>query len=136
LPDHQNVFSATLTLHQFGGSDPSQAFPSLIHVLVIGEDWQEETISWNNAPLPLENVSQSVVQPLLVFPGWPGVPRYWDLSRVVERTYRYNQPLRLVLYSSDGAYHSGKYFSTSDVEEWNEIARPTLHVTLGELISP
>jgi hypothetical protein len=80
----------------------------------------------------LENVSQSWVQPLIAFPGWPGAPYQWDLSRAVSEIYPSNQPLRLVLYSADGAYHSGKYFLTSDEADWNQIARPTLEVVLGD----
>jgi len=41
--------------------------------------------------------------------------------------------MRLVLYEADGAYHSGKYFTSSDVEEWDAVGRPTLQVVLGDV---
>ena len=136
LPVDQVVISATLTLHQFGGSNPPEAQPSLIQVLTIGEDWDEDTVTWNNAPLALENISRAWVDPLPGFPGWPGEPSEWDLSRAVSRAYANQTPLRLAIYSADSAIHSGKYFSTSDVGDWNEIARPSLTITLGEPLTP
>jgi hypothetical protein len=59
------------------------------------------------------------------------VPYHWDVSRAVVQAQASRQPLRLVLYSADGAYHSGKYFSSSDVPGWNQAARPTLTITWG-----
>jgi hypothetical protein len=132
LPAGKAILSATLTLHEFGGSDPSQAQRSLIQVLTVGEDWSEATLTWNNTPLPLENVSGAWVDPLPGFPGWPGVPFTWDLSLAVAQAYQAGKPLRLVLYSADGAYHSGKYFSTSDTGDWNQAARPALTITWGD----
>jgi hypothetical protein len=136
LPPGRVVVSGTLTLHQFGGSDPTQAEPSLIQVLTVGGDWNEGTITWNNAPLALENIGRAWVEPLLAFPGWPGVPAQWDLSYAANQAYTAGTPLRLALYSADGAYHSGKYFSTSDVGDWNAVARPTLTILLGEPLAP
>ncbi len=65
-------FQLSSVLHQFGGSDPTQAYPSLIQVFTIGQNWDESTITWNNAPLAFENVSQAWVNPT-TFPGWPGI---------------------------------------------------------------
>jgi hypothetical protein len=88
-------------------------------------------LTWNNAPLAQENVSAAWVDPLDSFPGFPGVARQWDVSRAVSEAYASGGPLRLSLYDADWAYHSGKYFVTSDAEEWNEEARPALRVTWG-----
>jgi hypothetical protein len=41
-------------------------------------------------------------------------------------------PLRLALYEADSAYHSGKYFVTSNTGDWNAVARPTLAVVWGQ----
>jgi hypothetical protein len=101
--------------------------PSYIQVLTIDEDWDEATLSWNNAPLAVENISGTWVEPIQ-FPGWPGVPRNWDVSKAVEEAYQAGKPLGLALYSADGAYHSGRYFSSSNTGDWNEVARPTLVV--------
>jgi len=132
LPAGKEIYSATLTLHQFGGSDPSQAQPSLIQVLVIEENWDEGTITWNNAPLAVENVSQTWVAPLTGELVWPGVPWHWDLSRAVAEVYEAGGPLRLVLYSADSAMHSGKYFSSAERDKYLAEARPTLRVTYGD----
>ncbi len=135
IPADKIVISATLTLHQFGNAgggswgDPQSSY---IHVHTLADDWNEGTLTWNNAPLPLENIAATWVDPISTFPGWPGVPRTWDVSRVVAEAYQVGLPIKLALYSSDNAYHSGKYFVSSDEEDWNEVARPTLDVIWGD----
>jgi len=135
IPVNKVVISASLTLHQFGnagGGSWGDPYGSFIHVHTLASDWDEVTLTWNNAPLPLENVSSAWVYPISTFPGWPGVPRTWDVSRTVAEAYRLSQPIKLALYSSDSAYNSGKYFVSSDEPDWNEVARPTLEVIWGE----
>ena len=131
LPPGQAIVSARLLLHQFGNSDPSQAQRSLIQALTVGADWNERTTNWNNAPLATENVGAGWVEPLATFSGWPGVRREIDVTRAVAEAYAARAPLRLALYSADSAYHSGKYFVSSDTGDWNAVARPTLLVTIG-----
>jgi hypothetical protein len=134
VPPGKAILSATLTLHQFGnagtGWDPGPV-PSLIWVHTISDPWQEGTITWNNAPPSGENVSAAWVDPLPEFPGWPGVPRDWDVSRAVAEAYREGKSLEIVMYTADAAYHSGKYFSTSDMGDWNAEARPRLTIVWG-----
>lgn len=133
LPPGKAIISATLTMYQFGNAGaPGQAQPSLIQALTIAEDWDEATLTWNNAPLAIENVAATWVNPLATFPGWPGVAAKWDVSRAVARAYTTGSPLRLVLYSADNAYHSGKYFVSSDTGDWNAAGRPTLQVLWGD----
>lgn len=133
IPPGKRIISATLMLHQFGNvGDPGEAQPSLIQVLTVAENWDEATLIWNNAPLAMENVARVWVDPLDAFPGWPGVPRTWDLTHAVAEAYAIGQPLRLVLYSADSTYHSGKYFVSSDTGNWNATGRPTLRVEWGE----
>ena len=133
LPAGKAIISATLTLHQFGNAgEPGQAQPSLIQVLTVTEDWDPLTLTWNNAPMAVENVAAAWAQPLLEFAGWPGELRTWDVSGAVAEAYQAGTPLRLALYEADSAYHSGKYFSASDTGDWNEVARPTLIVDWGE----
>ncbi|MEJ5240249.1 MAG: spherulation-specific family 4 protein [Anaerolineales bacterium] len=129
IPAGKQILSARLTLYQFGNAGaPGQALPSWIQVLIAERSWQEQTITWNNAPRALENIGGAWVDPILDFPGWPGVPRTWDVSYAVAQAYAQNQPLRLILYSADSAYHSGKYFVSSDTDDWNTTGRPTLEV--------
>lgn len=136
IPPGKVIISATLTLHQFGnagqGYDPGP-YPSLIQVLTVDQDWDEDTLTWNNAPLAVENVAAAWVDPADTFPGWPGIPWEWDVSRAAAEAYAAGEPLRLALYSADGAYHSGKYFVSSDTGQWNAEGRPTLRVLWGDL---
>jgi hypothetical protein len=135
IPPGQVILSAKLTLHLFGnagGGAWGEPPDSYIQALTVGEDWQEATINWNNAPLPVENISGTWVKPLQGELIWPGVPYEWDVSRAVAQAYAVQQSARLVLYSADGDYHTGKYFSSSDAGDWNAAARPTLVVIWGE----
>lgn len=135
IPSGKAIISATLTLYLFGnaGYQPGQAQSSLMQAAVVADAWDEAAITWNTAPGLQENMATTTVLPVTSFPGWPGVPYRWDLSRAVALAYTAGRPLRLVLYSSDNAYHSGKYFSTSEVGNWNQVARPTLQVQWGEV---
>ncbi|HRS16973.1 MAG TPA: DNRLRE domain-containing protein [Thermoanaerobaculaceae bacterium] len=128
VPAGKHIVDATLRLHQFGNGGGAAATPTWMQVLVAASDWQENTITWNNAPPAVENVGGAWVAPIDVFPGWPGVVREWDVSLAVERAYRRGEPLRLVLYSADSDYHSGKYFVSSDTGDWNSEGRPALVV--------
>lgn len=134
-PPGNVLLFATLSLYQFGNSgagwDPEPQ-DSLIQVLAISNDWDESTITWNNAPLSLENISATWVGPLASFPGHPGVKRQWDVSRVASAAYGVGAPLRLAFYSADTAIHSGKYFVSSDTGEWNAEGRPALRIIWGD----
>ena len=135
VPAGRSIISAKLTLHQSGnagGGSWGEPDPSLIQVFTIDDAWSESALTWNNAPLAGENGAAAWVDPLPSFPGWPGVPTDWDVSREVAQAYEAGEPLRLALYSADTAYHSGKYFVSSETGDWNAEARPTLTVTWGE----
>jgi hypothetical protein len=114
IPPGKDIISATLTMSLFGNSgyNPDDAKPSLIEVLTVAEDWDETTITWNNAPLAAENVSRTWVYPVATNGERP---YQWDTSRAVAQAYAEGNPLRLALYSADGEYHSGKYFWSSEV---------------------
>lgn len=133
LPAGQVIISATLALYQFGnagaGQDPQ---PSLIQVLTVDQDWDEDTLTWNNAPLALENVGSAWAD---VFPQLPGELRQWDVSRAVAQAYAAGFPLRMALYESDWDYHSGKYFWSSDIGEYEAYMRPALTVTWGRALA-
>ncbi len=131
IPPGKIIRSAMLTLYQFGNSDPSNAYGSMIQVLTVADDWDESTLTWNNAPYAWENVSQTWVNPLPGFPGLPGVANNWELTRSVAEAYQKGIPLRLVLYDSDYFMHSGKYFYSSDVDDGMPTSRPSLTVEWG-----
>jgi hypothetical protein len=136
LPPGRAVHSAELTLHQFGGSGthpdcPSMPNRSLIQVFTVADDWDSRTLTWNNAPAPIENISQTWVEPLLEFAGWPGIEVRWDVTEAAAEAYARREPLRLALYSADPGCHSGKYFTASEAGEWNLAARPALEIEWG-----
>jgi hypothetical protein len=132
VPAGKRIVSARFILHQFGGSGVAgQAIPSLIQVSTADADWNEASMTWNTAPQARENVARSWVD---VFQGplvWPGTARTWDVSAAVAGAFAAGLPLRLIVYEADDAYHSGKYFVTSDTGDWNADGRPTLEVTWG-----
>jgi hypothetical protein len=138
LPSDKVIISATLRLHLWGGAgegwDPGPQ-PSLIQVLTVGQDWDESTLTWNNAPLARENVSATWVEPVDEYAEPPGIPYEWDVGRALAEAYARSEPLRLALYEADFDYHSGKYFHSSDVGDWNAEGRPTLSVTWGRAIA-
>jgi hypothetical protein len=103
----------------------------LVQVHTVAADWDEATIHWNNAPLAVENVSQAWVEALPGYPGYPGIPRQWDLSRAVAQAYQAGSPLRLAMYTADFPMHSGKYFYSSDMDDYAAVTRPTLTVVWG-----
>ena len=135
VPANKIILSATLVLHQFGGSgDPGQALPSLIQISTVSPAWDEKTISWNNAPIPLENVSSAwvdVPSNLNALP-WPKQARQWNVTTAAINAYAKGAPLSIALYEADSAYHSGKYFTSSETPaDWNLAGRPTLLITWG-----
>jgi hypothetical protein len=133
LPAGKVIISATLTLHQFGNAgEAGQAQPSWIQVLTAAEDWQERTITWNNAPRAWENIGGRWVDPVAA-PTGIGLasPWTWDVSYAVANAYATGSPVRLILYEADSAYHSGKFFVSSDTGDWNVQGRPTLTVVWG-----
>lgn len=134
LPGNTDIVSATLTLYQFGnagaGWNPGPV-PSYIQVLTVDQDWNEATLNWNNAPVARENLGGAWVNPIDTgtpppYPG--GIAIVWDVSRAVAEAYAAGQPLRLAVYSADGPIHSGRYFYSSNVEDYNAQGRPTLTV--------
>lgn len=132
LPAGKTILSATLTMHSVGNAGGGQyGTPptSLIQVMTVGSDWSMTTLNWNNAPLALENVSRAWVEPVQNWqPGQPFPTHSWDLSYAVSQAYLNRQPLRLVLYSADEGYNTGRYFASSEA---GEADRPALEINWG-----
>jgi hypothetical protein len=130
IPIGSMIISATLTMYHFGDSGAGYSpgpQPSIIQILTTIDEWDDDTITWNNAPLAYENVSRTGVDPLETTPSWPGAPVIWDVSKAVYDAYVLGNPLQLVLYSSDAPKHSGKYFYSSNSNN-DGSARPLLTV--------
>ncbi len=135
IPPHRVILGATVTLHQFGGAGagwPPPAQRSLIQAYTVAGDWNEASLTWNNAPPAGRFAGATWVDPTTVYLGQPGKPWTWDVSAAAAEAYATGQPLDLVFYESDAAYHSGKYFWSSHEEEFNRQARPTLEVRWGD----
>lgn len=135
IPPGKVIISAELILHSIGnagGGEWGDPPNSLIQVLMVNDDWNESIINWNNAPPAMENVSQAWVEPIVDWPGSPGVPRTWDLSYGVNKAYQAVEPLRLVLYSADSDYHTGRYFAASETGDYIAEGRPTLNVNWSD----
>lgn len=132
IPAGKVITSAKLSIYEFGGSKPDEAKPSLIQVMTVAGDWSETSLTWNNAPAYVENFAQRWVNVYTTNPPiWPGAKNEWDVSRAAAIAYQQGTPLRLVLYSADTDYHSGKYFVSSETGDWNAGGRPTLVVEWG-----
>jgi len=131
VPAGKSIVSARVMLNFFGnaGYNPGDAKPSAINAFTVSEDWNENTITWNNAPYAAQNISVTWVYP--VDATHSAGPYDWDVSYAAADAYSKGQPLRLAFYSTDGDYHSGKYFWTSDSNDWNGTVRPTLEVNWG-----
>lgn len=132
IPAEAKIYSATLKIYQFGNAgDPAgtcgvdAACPSWIQVFSVGQDWSENSLTWNTAPLALQNWGGTWVNPLAEYPGLPGVPAHLSVSQAVATAFANGEPARLALYSADGERHSGKYFASSDGAS---SARPTLRI--------
>jgi len=122
------IISATLSMYLFGGSWGGGTPPdSYIQAFTVNEDWNESTLSWNSAPIALENISGTWVHPI---PTQEWVLYKWDVSRAVAQAVAEGKPLRLALYSADGDYHTGKYFISS---EGQDVGRPTLQIVYGSV---
>jgi hypothetical protein len=132
IPPGKVILSARLTMYLRGGSDPSEAKPSLIQVLSLSDDWNEGTLTWNNAPLAMENVSRVWVDPAPNPFVWPPPSYTWDVTYALAKAYNSGQPLRLAMYSADWDMHSGKYFYSSEQSDIDAFLRPTVEVTWAE----
>lgn len=133
LPQGQQIISATYQMYLFGTSGWGQyGTPpdSYIQAFVADSDWNESTLTWNNAPQAIENISGVWVKPLLD-PNW--VLYKWDISRAVADAYAKGEPLRLVFYSGDGERHTGRYFISSDTSDYNATLgiRPQINISYG-----
>ncbi len=134
IPAGKVITSARLTIYQFGhaGDSGQNPGPSLIQLFSTDTSWAPNTINWNNAPKPNENLDRQ-------WAGTGSCPTYrncpsvtWDVSRQVANAYKTGQPLRVILYDSDDQISSGKYFFSSEQGDWNAANRPILRVTYGD----
>jgi hypothetical protein len=133
LPNDKTIISAKLTMTLFGtsgGGEWGEPPDSYIQVFSVSDDWDESTLTWNNAPAAKENISGTWVKPRNY--ELPYETYSWEVREAVVEAIQSGQPLRLALYSADGPMHTGKYFWSSDTTEWGGAVRPTLEIVWGE----
>jgi hypothetical protein len=150
IPAGKTILSATLTLHHWGNAgDPGapneedRPHDSYAWAYIVSDPWQEMTIHWNNAPLPRENLGMTHVTPLSAFPGWPGVPYQWDVTKAVAEAYAAGQSVSLAIYDSVSARNTSKYLTSSetglddppDYWNWNIEGRPKLTIVWGGMVA-
>jgi hypothetical protein len=135
IPPDKVIISATLTLHHWSNAEWTQAKRSLIQLFTVDPDWEEHTVTWNNAPLARQNLSATWVEVRTPddVPLFPGDSYDWDATQAVAEAYALGQPLSIGLYTGAPHYHSSKYFTSSEAGDWNEVGRPTLTVLWGDL---
>lgn len=138
VPSSVQVLDATLTLMQWGGAGsvpevPTQPKPSYIQIFSLSEDWSESSVTWNNGPMALENITGSWMAPRA--PGADpvtGDPTNWDVTTLVRDALRSGRPLSLAVYSADSGFHSSKYLVSSEALDQYSNLRPTLTVVWGK----
>jgi len=134
IPPGKEIVSATLTIHQWSNARWDGAQPSLIWLFTVDGNWDEDTLTWNNAPLARENLTAVWVDVITPEnnPGLPGIPYTWDATRAAAEAYDAGVPLNVALYTADVNQHSSKYLLSSDSVPAYIDARPTLTVVWGE----
>ncbi len=137
MPAGKQIVSAKLTFFQFGngGLGYNAAYGSYLRAYSLAEGWSESTITWNNAPMALENMNGSWVESLdpATYPGYyanPPLPRTLDVSKAVSDFYNSGQAVNLAIWSADAPPHSGKYFYSAEVEDARY--RPVLEIVYGD----
>jgi hypothetical protein len=66
IPIDKTIISARLSITLFGnagGGDWGEPQDSFIQVFSVIKDWDEATLTWNNAPLAIENIAGTWVYP-------------------------------------------------------------------------
>lgn len=136
IPAGKVILNAKLTMTLLGNSGGGQwgePPDSYIQVFTITDTWDESSLNWNNAPLAFENLSGVWVSPTQT----SDQRKYsWDVSKAVSDAYQSGTSVGLALYSADGERHTGKYFWSSDSDDFEGTVRPALEVIWGKICMP
>jgi hypothetical protein len=129
LPAGAQVISATVEMRQFGNPGYGSGYAedgtkdTVIQVFDVDKPWEEMGISWDNAPVPMENTARTLVKPIDVTCGGksycsPGIPYTFDVTEIVKRAQADGRNwASLALYTAAGQYHSGKFFWSREGQE-------------------
>ncbi len=137
IPADHAVTKAELKLYQFGGDsnqDSGDAFTphiSPVQVHRFEGAWVDKPLSdcvtWNTAPYAAENVGYGEVKPAADIGSGEWVT--FDVTALVARAARRNEPLNMALYGADWRANTGKYFFSSENGSPN---KPQLIITHGK----
>jgi hypothetical protein len=128
IPKDMVITSAQLRMYHFGNAYPQEAKPTFIPIITTDGGWQEETLTWNNAPLARQNFGGTWVKPLST--SEERKHYYWDITQPLTEAYLAGDDLNIALYSPSTSMHSGKYFASKEWWRDSEYC-PTLIVTYG-----
>lgn len=126
IPAGAQIVSATLEMRHFGnpGYQIGDTGDTLMQLSEVTNSWGEQSITWDTAPVPVENIARTMVHPLpttCVTPGFycsPGILYSWDVTQIVRRAQASGRTwASIVMYTGAGQYHSGKYFSSREGAE-------------------
>jgi hypothetical protein len=113
LPDGATVTGAWLDSYKFGhsGYAGESTGTNVMQAWQTSPTWQENAVTWNNAPLALEATSRTPVGECKVAECAVGDWHSFDVSEIVRRGYADGQAeASALMYSAAGQYHSGRYF--------------------------
>jgi hypothetical protein len=113
LPDGATLTGAWLDSYKFGhsGYAGESTGTNVMQAWQVAPEWQENAVTWNNAPLALEAVSRTPVGECKVDNCAVGDWHSFDVTEIVRRGYADGQAeASALLYSAAGQYHSGRYF--------------------------
>lgn len=142
LPKDKVVVKARLLLHHkeptSGGSEGAN---SLIQAWLVGNElrsgpsWTQDNLSWNDAPIALENLAGCWGDRTgNMETGWNALPLWeWDVTRAFAQASSQSE-VSFALYSADSEYHTGKQFVTgADFPDWGDPGqRPSLEITYAD----
>lgn len=120
IPPNNAVVKATLGLWHFGENgyascyEPNASGDTVYELFEIIDPVNETGVTWDNLPVPRENLSRTLVPPARAECNngiQPPFERIFDVTELVKRAVAENRTVvSTVMYTSAGQYHSGKQF--------------------------
>ena len=128
IPADAEIINATLAMYKFGHSGyiGESTGINVIQAFEVSPDWAADTVTWNNAPPPLESISRTPVGECSAALCEPGDWHGFDVTEIIKRARAAQATdAAVLLYTAAGQYHSGRYFYTRNGPE---ILRPVVRV--------
>ncbi len=132
IPPGKVIVSATLHLTNIGHSGTrgiDTPTPVYVQAYEGSAAFDPQTISWNNAPAPIQNLGGTTV-PVIPLGQTGANVISWDVTSAIVNAYRDGHPFYPILYSADQHISSGEYFVSSASSRAGQ--RPYLTVVYGD----